>query len=81
MDNLEFFDYAKEELARYVSKTGDFELAEDVLNQCIARLDSAQAVSLYKYIRDESRRLEEEWRDEFKEAFPDIADELPDPVL
>ena len=78
MANEDFLASAKPELARYVSKTGDFALVENVIDQCKVRLDTGETVSLYEYIRDESGRLEEERRDEFIEAFDNIEPFLPD---
>ncbi len=78
MAGNEFLESAKPELARYVSKTGDFSLVEHVIEQCTARLDTGEIVCLYEFIRDESGRLEEEWRDEFIEAFDNIEPFLPD---
>ncbi len=78
MASNEFLKSARSELARYVSKTGDFALVEHVIDQCKARLDTSEIVSLYEYIREESGRLEEEWRDEFIDAFDNIEPFLPD---
>ena len=78
MASDEFLESAKAQLARYVSKTGDFAPVKDVIDQCKATLDTDEIVSLYEYIRDESHRLEEEWRDEFIDAFDNIEPFLPD---
>jgi MoxR-like ATPase len=68
------------ELARSVSKTGSFDLAADVWLQVLPSALSREAVvALYVAIRDESKRLEFEWRPIFAAAF--VRDEvaLPPP--
>jgi hypothetical protein len=57
-------------LVRSVSKVGDFTLAGDVWLRGLPRaLDTRQVVDLYQRIRDESQRLELEWRPAFQLAF------------
>jgi hypothetical protein len=77
MAELSAFDPKWQALIRSVSKTGEFELAEVELDQLSGMLSDREAVSLYKAIRDHSQRLEEEWRDEFIEAFPSSERLLP----
>ena len=79
MDIEALLNEAKPFLARSVSKTGEFYLAQEYLDQLKGNLSLEQALSLYEYIRDESQRLEEEWRDEFTDAFPEYEENLPDP--
>jgi len=78
MNGTKFLDSVKYEIARYVSKCGDFDLVEDVIEQCKLRLSTDEVVYLYEYIRDESGRLEDEWRDEFIEIFSNIEPFLPE---
>jgi hypothetical protein len=67
-------------LIRSVSTTGQFFLAQDELNQLRKTLSDQDVVALYLAIRDRSGRLEEEWRDEFVDAFPASEDVLPAPL-
>lgn len=69
----------KRALVRSVSKNGDFFLAQAELDALAGSLRDAEVVSLYEYIRDNSKRLEEEWRDRFIEAFPQQESLLPEP--
>jgi hypothetical protein len=71
----------KQALARSVSKNGDFFLAQVELDALAGSLNDAEVISLYEYIRDNSMRLEDEWRDEFIEAFPEQENLLPAPLL
>ena len=80
MDIESLLSDAKPFLARSVSKTGEFYLAQKYLDHLKGNLSLEQALSLYEYIRDESQRLEEEWRDEFTDAFLVFEDDLPDPL-
>ena len=73
-------DAAKQALVRSVSKNGDFFLAQDELDALVGLLSDADVISLYEHIRDNSMRLEEEWRDEFIEAFPEQESLLPEPL-
>lgn len=70
----------KQALVRSVSKNGDFFFAEPELDALSGSLSDAEVVALYEYIRDNSMRLEEEWRDEFIEAFPEQEPLLPQPL-
>jgi hypothetical protein len=70
----------KQELVRSVSKNGDFLLAQAELDALAGSLEDAEVISLYEYIRDNSMRLEGEWRDEFIEAFPEQESLLPEPL-
>ena len=74
-----FRDNLSYELARSVSKTGDFELCGRTLDALSKILTNDQAVNLYVYIRDQSMRPESEWRDAFIQAFPKTRDLLPAP--
>lgn len=67
------------ELARSVSKTGGFGLAANTLMRIAPILDETNAIELYVYIRDESNRIEQEWRNEFVDAFPNVDGKLPSP--
>jgi len=58
-------------LARSVSKVGTFGLAGNWLQLVAQALSRPDAQDLYARIRDESERLEMEWRPLFETAFPD----------
>jgi hypothetical protein len=64
-------------LVRSVSKNGDFFIASYWLEVLPTFLPAEQVVSLYERIRDESGRLEVEWRPEFERAFASHASILP----
>ena len=66
-----------EELVRNVSKTGSFELAPRSLTLAQLSLSGDEVVELYGVIRDQSRRLEAEWRDEFEVTFSEFVSALP----
>lgn len=70
-----------EALSQSVSKGGDFMMAEDELRAAVQVLDAEQAVLLYERILDTADRLEDEWRDDFVDAFPDSEDLLPPPMF
>ena len=53
------------ELIRSVSKNGDFLLVSQETLLAAQQLPPEGKVKLYEQIRDESRRFESEWRDEF----------------
>ena len=72
-------DQYANDLIRTVSKTGEFELASPGSLEWACSLDDQEIVDLYIQIRDESRRLEQEWRDEFVELVDIDEDCLPDP--
>lgn len=65
------------ELTRSVSKNGDFFIASDLLEYLPTVLVRQQVVMLYEEIRDQSSRLEFEWRGEFEKAFCEHAGVLP----
>lgn len=64
-------------LARSVSKTGTFDLAQECLELLTRTLSTEEAGELYGYVRDVSGRLEYEWRPDFERAFPAAALDLP----
>jgi hypothetical protein len=69
-----------QELPRNVSKLGELFLSDAEIREFRgANLTNAEVVALYVYVRDVSRRLEEEWRDEFVDLFPNQAHVLPAP--
>jgi hypothetical protein len=65
------------ELTRSVSKNGDFFLAGYWLEILPRLLTGEEVVELYETIRDESERLEFEWRKQFEQAFAQHAHRLP----
>ena len=68
------------ELARSVSKVGDFGLAsERALSALKGSLKESQVRELYAYVRDESQRLEGEWRPAFESLFGPVG-AGPDPL-
>lgn len=70
----------KQALVRSGSKNGDFFLVQAKLGVLAGWLTDTEVISFYAYIRDKSMRLEEEWREEFIEAFPRQASLLPEPL-
>ena len=84
MDNPNFtrsaIERAKPLLANSLSKTGSFFLAQHELDGLVGRLSENQVVDLYMYLRDESSRVEMEWRGEFVTAFPECDSALPAPT-
>ena len=80
MTTNDLLERSKSLLARSVSKNGDFFLASSQLAELAGKLDKSQVVSLYEYIRDESARVEMEWRTEFIAAFPEFESALPSPI-
>jgi hypothetical protein len=76
--NPEFQDDIIYIIARSLSKTGSFGLVGDEwLRALPPALTSSEAANLYVRLRDESERLESEWRDKFIALFPQSADQLP----
>ncbi len=72
-----FVDAVSYDIARSVSKTGEFNLAKLSIEAIRHKLSPNQYVQLYIYVRDESERLEFEWRPEFCRLFPESADFIP----
>ena len=65
-------------IARSLSKTGGFGLVGDEWLMALPpALTSSEAANLYVRLRDESERLESEWRDKFIALFPQSTDQLP----
>jgi hypothetical protein len=75
--DAQFRENVIHDLVRSVSKGGDFFLAGYWLEVLPTFLSSHEVVALYERIRDESRRLEFEWRPEFERRFTRDADILP----
>jgi hypothetical protein len=65
------------ELTRSVSKNGDFHIAHYWLELLPALLTGEEVLELYMAIRDQSERLESEWRPEFENAFAKHSHLLP----
>jgi hypothetical protein len=77
--NDKFRIEATDALARSVSKTGSLKAAGVWLRLLSGSvLSRDQVIDLYQRVRDESRRLEMEWRKEFEEAFAEHKDALPE---
>jgi hypothetical protein len=66
-------------ISESVSKTGDLGSATFWITSLAGGLGVGEVVHLYEAVRDRSRRLEREWRDEFASAFPLAAGSLPPP--
>jgi hypothetical protein len=66
------------EMTRSVSKTGEFGLVSKETLDWAMRLTDAEKVSLYCRIRDESQRMESEWRDGFIRSVQIQAESLPE---
>ena len=67
-----------EQLARDVSKHGMLEPTGRYVTPILSKaLSGEQVVALYQQIRDDSARLEPEWRQEFENAFPTHVHLLP----
>lgn len=65
------------EITRSISKTGALGLVFGETLHRARELSESEKVSLYCQVRDESRRMESEWRDEFIEAVGIRTDALP----
>jgi hypothetical protein len=74
-----FRDCVLDWVSESVSKMGDLGSASFWIGALAGRLNEAEVAQLYEAIRDRSRRLECEWREEFVTAFHMTADELPPP--
>ena len=70
-------DHFIDGIARYVSKVASLAVSDTELRALRAFFTVADAVFLYEQIRDLSKRLEFEWRDEFLRYFPAAKDALP----
>lgn len=80
MDDIPLKANDLDALVRSVSKNGDFFMASAELASASRILNSSQVVRLYEHIRDNSDRLEVEWREEFIAAFSDVERLLPEPM-
>jgi hypothetical protein len=67
-------------IVRYVSKNADLSCSDDLLCLLSSFFTTEESVDLYEQIRDISDRLEDEWRDQFEEYFPQSAHVLPPPI-
>jgi len=64
-------------IARYVSKLAALDVSDEELKALGEFFTTEDAVYLYVRIRDMSKRLESEWRNEFIRYFPCAAEALP----
>lgn len=78
MDDIPLYVNDLDAIVRSVSKNGDFFMAAAELASASHTLNLNQAVRLYEHIRDNSDRLEAEWRDEFVAAFSGVDSLLPE---
>ena len=67
------------EFTRSISKTGGLGLVSEEAVQWAQQLPEADQVTLYARIRDESDRMESEWRDSFIASTGFTADALSEP--
>jgi hypothetical protein len=65
---------------RYIRKNGDLALVSQSSIDWARRLSNDEKIVLYLKVRDESQRLEEEWRDEFATKL-DIEENLLPPII
>ncbi len=75
-----FRDRLTFELTESVQLHGNFRKAAKLLNHLPGVLERDDVVTLFKTIRYESGRLEDEWRPRFERAFAKHADALPAPL-
>jgi hypothetical protein len=75
--NPQFRENVTHALVRSVSKNGDFCIADYWMEVLLIFLTAGEVVRLYERIRDESQRLESEWRPEFERAFAPHVGILP----
>ncbi|WP_156458655.1 hypothetical protein [Ectopseudomonas composti] len=80
MDDIPLYANDLDAIVRSVSKNGDFFMAAAALASASHILNPSQAVRLYEHIRDNSDRLEVEWRDDFIAAFSGVESLLPEPL-
>lgn len=66
------------EINRWLSKSGEFIYGKDILKDLSTKLTKEEIIEVYEYFRDESERVENEWREDFIALFPSIKDELPE---
>lgn len=67
------------DLIRTISKTGEFELVSQDSLDWACSLEDSDKVALYCRIRDESGRLEDEWRGDFVDVVDVDEELLPNP--
>jgi hypothetical protein len=75
-----FRDRLTFELTESVQLHGNFRKAAKLLGYLPTVLERDEVVALFKTIRYESGRLEDEWRPRFERAFTKHADALPTPL-
>ena len=75
-----FRDRLTFELTESVQLHGNFRKGAKLLNYLPTVLERDDVVTLFKTIRYESGRLEDEWRPRFERAFAKYADALPAPL-
>ena len=75
--DVNFRENVTHALIRCVCKNGDFFVAGYWIEVLPAILSEREVITLFERIRDESGRLEAEWREEFTRVFADHAAALP----
>ncbi len=68
------------EFVRYIGKAGDLELVSESSIDWARGLSCDEEVALYLKVRDESKRLEDEWRDAFAAKVGIEEQLLPAPI-
>lgn len=68
-----------DDLVRTLAKTGGFVLASPESLDWACSLDVEDQIALYGLLRDESQRIEDEWRYDFIDLVEIDDDLLPDP--
>ncbi|GEM_PF-4309406 len=70
----------KYELCQSLSKSGSligYTDKSDVLKEFAKTGTDAQIIEFYVYLRENSERSEDEWREEFESFFPKVLEQLP----
>lgn len=70
----------QEDIARHLSKSGDFNGYEDELTEFSESLAKEEVVEFYILLRDISDRFESEWRGNFVKHFKKFEHDLPPPT-
>ena len=76
-DRVEIRRYLTDDMTRMVSKTGEISYTREFGELLRRSLTCDQAVQLYRDIRDNARRNEDEWRPQFAQWFPQCVSALP----
>jgi len=72
-----FRRFVFEGIARKLNRSGTLEPCAEELALLGEALSRKWLLALYDHLRDQSTRMEVEWREEFEELFPHLLDDLP----